>query len=169
MDSDNRKLYNAYDKNWQRVYFDETSQGFVVAHRKHGRDELPQNAQVAIRLAKHFGECIELLPSVNIHQVISADSTRNGEIWEWKTTNGTTTSVQKRLRTAGTQANYILLILPPVFDESVVLRGIMSAVNCDKIGRILKIDLLLEKDKLVRLSREQIRKREFSDFYNALK
>ena len=169
MDSDNRELYNAYDKNWQRVYFDETSQGFVVAHRKHGRDELPQNAEVAIRLAKHFGECIELLPSVNIHQVKSADSTRNGEVWEWKKVIGTATSVQGRLRKGSHQSSKILLILSDGFDESEVLRGLMSAVNTDYKSRIEIVDFLLPNNNLVRFEREKIRKRDFADFFNALK
>ena len=60
MDSNNKKLYDSYNEDWQRIYFDEMPQGYVVAHLEHGRDELVLNSSFAIRLAKHFGECIEL-------------------------------------------------------------------------------------------------------------
>jgi hypothetical protein len=120
--TENEVLYKSYDENWKRLYFDVDSQGFVVAHKGHGRDELPLNLAVAIRLAKHFGERIELLPNLNTHKLRSADASRNGEIWEWKTTIGTSTSVQKRLRTGSLQSNYILLILASNFDEAEALR-----------------------------------------------
>lgn len=169
MQTENEYLYESYDENWQRLYFDLDSQGFVVAHKGHGRDELPLNRAVAIRLAKHFGERIELLPNENTHKLRSADATRNGEVWEWKTTIGSTTSVQKRLRTGGLQSNQILLILTSSFDEIAVLKGIISAINSDRSMRILKIDLLFESNKLVNLTREQIRKRDFNVFFEALK
>ena len=169
MDSDNKKLYDAYNEDWQRIYFDEMSQGYVVAHLEHGRDELVLNSSFAIRLAKHFGECIELLPNINLHGVKSADATRNGEVWEWKKVIGTSTSVQSRLRKGGTQSSKILLVLTEGFDEAEVLRGLMSAINLDKIGRILIVDFLFPNERLVRLEREKIRKRDFKLFFEALK
>ena len=169
MDSENRKLYNAYNEEWQRIYFDETSQGFVVAHVKHGRDELELNVNIAIRLAKHFGERIELLPNINLHGVKSADATRNNEVWEWKKVIGTATSVQSRLRKGATQSSKILLILTEGFDESEVLRGLMSAVNLDRTSRIVVVDFLFPNNRLVRLEREKIRKRDFKLFFEALK
>ncbi len=169
MDSDNKKLYDAYNEDWRRIYFDEMSQGSVVAHVEHGRDELGLNTDIAIRLAKHFGECIELLPNINLHRVKSADATRNGEVWEWKKVIGTSTSVQSRLRKGGTQSFKILLVLSEGFDEAEVLRGLMSAVNLDKTGRILIVDFLFPNDRLIRLERDKIRKRDFKLFFEALK
>lgn len=122
-----------------------------------------------MRLAKHFGEKIELLPNENVHKLRSADATRNGEVWEWKTTNGSTTSVQKRLRTGSLQSNHILLILASNFDEAEVLRGVISAINSDRSCRILKIDLLLPNNNLVKFTREKIRLRNFDNFFDALK
>jgi hypothetical protein len=136
-------LYNNYDDSWQKIYFDSISQGFVVAHCEHGKDELPVNCAIAVRLAKYFGERIELLPNSNLHGVKSADATRNGEIWEWKTTNGSYTSVQKRIRVGSLQSCNILLIIPEYFDEADILRGMMSAINSDKNKLIESIDLLL--------------------------
>ena len=168
MNSNNRELYNAYDKNWQRIYFDETSQGFVVAHRKHGRDELSQNVKVAIRLVKLFGDKIELLPRLYADSLKSADATRNGELWEWKTTNGSYTSVQKRLRVGSHQCGRVMLVLPDFCEIPVVLRGIISAINSDRDQRLSQIAVFLPNDKLITLTRESIRKRDFNDFFKDL-
>jgi hypothetical protein len=108
METENEGLYKSYDENWQRLYFDADSQGFVVAHKRHGQDELPLNLAIVIRLAKHFGEKIELL------------------------------------------------------------RAIISTVNIDKNNRVIQIDLLLSNNKLVSLSKELVRKRDFKAFYAAL-
>jgi hypothetical protein len=167
MKTENEHFYDSYDENWRRLYFDTTSQGFVVAHKEHGKDELPLNCAVAIRLAKYFGERIELLPCLFGEHLRSADANRNGETWEWKTTNGSYTSVQKRLRVGSHQCGRILLVLPDSFEHSDVLRGIISAVNSDKNKRIVQICLFLSNNKIVNLSREAIGKRDFTAFYDA--
>ena len=162
-------LYSSYGDDWQKIYFDVASQGFVVAHRLHGKDELPINSHISIRLAKLFGERIELLPRLYGVGVKSADATRNGEVWEFKITNGTTTSVQLRIREGSHQSPRILLALPDVFDESDVLKGLMSAVNVDKNGRIELVHFLLPNGKLVELTRQMIQRRDFQTFFDALK
>ena len=88
--------------------------------------------------------------------------------WEWKMTNSSYTSVQKRLRVGSHQCGRILLILPDCFENSDILRGIISAVNSDKSKRIVQIALFLSSNRLVNLSRESIGKRDFKDFYEAL-
>jgi hypothetical protein len=168
MKTENEQLYDNYDENWRRLYFNRESQGFVVPHKKHGRDELPSNRAVAIRLAKYFGEKIELLPQLFGEHLKSADANRNNEMWEWKMTNGSYTSVQKRLCIGSHQSGRILLVLPEIFENSDVLRGIISAVNSDKNKRIVEISLLLPNNKLVTFSRESVGKRDFTDFYTAL-
>lgn len=168
MRTENKRIYESYDENWRRLYFNDDSQGFVVAHKQHGKDELPSNRAVAIRLAKYFGERIELLPNLFGEHLRSADANRDDETWEWKTTNGSYTSVQKRLRVGSHQCGRVLLVLPDTFDNSDILRGIISAVNSDKSKRIVQIALFLSNNKLVNLSRESIGRRDFKDFYEAL-
>lgn len=34
MKTENEHLYDSYDENWRRLYFNTTSQGFVVAHKR---------------------------------------------------------------------------------------------------------------------------------------
>jgi hypothetical protein len=167
MKTENERLYESYDENWRRIYFNSESQGFVVAHKKHGKDELPSNRALGIRLAKYFGERIELLPRLFGEHQKSADANRNDETWEWKMTNGSYTSVQKRLRIGSHQCGRILLVLPDSFENSDVLRGVISAVNSDKNKRIVQITLFLPNNKLVTFSRESVGKRDFTDFYNA--
>ena len=168
MKTENKRIYESYDEDWRRLYFNDDSQGFVVAHKQHGKGELPSNRAVAIRLAKYFGERIELLPNLSDKHVKVADANRNDVTWEWKMTNGSYTSVQKRLRVGSHQCGRILLILPDCFENSDILRGIISAVNSDKSKRIVQIALFLSSNRLVNLSRESIGKRDFKDFYEAL-
>lgn len=123
---------------------------------------------LGIRLAKYFGERIELLPHLFGEHLKSADANRNDETWEWKTTNGSYTSVQNRLRVGSHQCGRILSVLPDTFENSDVLRGIISAINSDKNKRIIQITLLLPSNKLVTFSRESVGRRDFTDFYNAL-
>jgi hypothetical protein len=168
MKTENERLYESYDENWRRIYFNSESQGFVVAHKKHGKDELPSNRALGIRLAKYFGERIELLPRLFGEHQKSADANRNDETWEWKMTNGSYTSVQNRLRVGSHQCGRILLVLPDLFENSDILRGIISAVNSDKKKRIVQITLLLPNNNLVTFSRESVGQRDFTGFYNAL-
>jgi hypothetical protein len=168
MQTENENLYESYDDNWQRLYFDLDSQGFVVAHVGHGKDELPLNRAVAIRLAKYYGERIELLPCIYGDHLRSADANRNGVTWELKTTNASYSSVQKRLRVGSHQCGRILLVLPNTFENSDVLRAVISAVNSDKNNRIIQIALFLSNDKLVTFTKELIRQRDFAAFYEAL-
>ncbi len=168
MQTENENIYESYDENWRHLYFDADSQGFVVAHKGHGRDELPLNLAVAIRLAKHFGERIELLPCIYGDHLRSADANRNDETWELKTTNASYSSVQKRLRVGSHQCGRILLVLPDTFENSDVLRAVISAVNSDKNNRIIQIALLLANNKLVTFTKGQVRRRDFVAFYEAL-
>ena len=61
-----------------------------------------------------------------------------------------------------------MLVLPEFCEVSVVLRGIISAVNSDREQRLSQIAVFLPNDKLITLTRESIRKRDFDDFFKAL-
>jgi hypothetical protein len=158
----NKDLFDAYDENWHKLFFDTQTMGYLVAHKKHGLREFPQNMQVGLRLAR-MGECVELLPDTP--QVPSVDATRNNEVWEIKMTNGTANSVQKRLTKGKTQSKCILLVLPEFFEDADLLRGIISAINNDKDKNIEKIDLLFFDDRLVQLNRYDIQKRDFKKYW----
>jgi hypothetical protein len=164
----NQLLYDSYDDNWQKLYFDEESQGFVVAHKEHGDYELPTNFAIAERLAKHFGERIELLPCSFDFKIKSVDATRNGELWEYKVSNGSYASVQNRLRSGATQCPRVLVVLTPQFQTSQVLRGLISCVNLDSKMRIGEINLLTPENLIVQLTRDDIKKRNFEAAFEVL-
>jgi hypothetical protein len=82
----NRFRFLSYeDVEWQRLYFDSKTEGYVVLNHKHGKSEAKANIKTALRLAKQ-GKTIELLPADGI--TVSADAFINDEIWELKTSNG---------------------------------------------------------------------------------
>jgi hypothetical protein len=158
----NQDLFESYNDEWHQLFFDIKSDGYLVAHKKHGLRELPQNIQVGLRLAR-LGECVELLPDLS--NTPSADATRNGEIWEIKTTNGSYRSVQNRLRKGRKQSRRILLVMPEIFEHTDVLRGLLSPTNTDKEKSFEIVDLLLIDDKIIRLDYEEVKKRDFKKYW----
>lgn len=162
----NRMLFDAYDANWHKIFYDTKTNGYVAVHVEHGKQELAQNLAVALRLAR-LGERIELLE--NSTDNTSADATRDGEIWEFKTTNASQSSIQGRIRKGKRQSGNILLIMPEHFDEAEVLSGLLNAVNMDASDLIKKIDLLFNDNKIAAFDKLMIQKRQFEAFWNSLK
>lgn len=160
MKKTNRQKYEGYDdENWEKAFFDETSFGFVVIHMRHGRGERKGNFQIAKRLAL-LGFMVELLP---VSPQISVDSCINEEFWEFKTTSGTVSSVQTRLREGKYQSDKILLVFPKGPPLGDILRGIISSINMDKSRRIQTVGLLFDT-QLVCWTRSEILKRDFKKF-----
>jgi Contact-dependent growth inhibition CdiA C-terminal domain len=156
----NRFRFEAYESvEWQQIYFDVKTEGYVVLNHKHGKYESKANLQTALRLAKQ-GKTVELLPAYGI--VMSADAFIDDEIWELKTTNGSRSSIQNRLRKGKKQArNTLLEIQNEDFDWDDIILGIISIVNTDKDNSLQKIALLLPNSAFLEFSREDILKRRF--------
>jgi Contact-dependent growth inhibition CdiA C-terminal domain len=156
----NRFRFLAYeDVEWQRIYFDSKTEGYVVLNHKHGKSEAKANIKTALRLAKQ-GKTIELLPADGI--TVSADAFINDEIWELKTSNGSRSSVQNRLRKGKKQArNTLLEILNDNIEWSDILVGMISTVNTDTNKYLQKIALLLPNNVYLEFSRDEIIKRNF--------
>ncbi|MBL7815261.1 MAG: hypothetical protein JNL70_09630 [Saprospiraceae bacterium] len=162
----NQKLFDAYDENWHKLFFDIKSGGYLVAHKRHDLRELSQNIAVGLRLAR-LGECVELLPDTP--HAPSADATRNGEVWEIKTTNGSESSIQNRIRKGKSQSKNRLLVFPDNFDEAEVITALINAINMDKRNEVSLLHLLFVNDKIAVLTKEDIRFRRFEKFFDALK
>ncbi len=156
----NRFRFEAYESvEWQRIYFDANTEGYVVLNHKHGKYESKANLHTALRLAKQ-GKTIELLPAYGT--IMSADAFIDDEIWELKTTNGSRSSIQNRLRKGKKQArNTLLEIQNEDFDWTDVIVGIISTVNTDSNSYLQKIALLLPDDTYLEFSRYEILKRDF--------
>ncbi|MBL7814821.1 MAG: hypothetical protein JNL70_07420 [Saprospiraceae bacterium] len=157
MKKTNKQKYEAYDEaDWEKAYFDEQTQGFVVIHNLHGKGERSGNFQIAQRLAI-LGFMVELLP---VSPQTSVDSCIDEEFWEFKTTSGSVSSVQTRLREGKEQSDKILLSFPKERPLGDILRGIISSINMDKSRKIQTVGLLFDKE-LVRWTRSEILKRDF--------
>jgi hypothetical protein len=163
----NRFRFEAYESvEWQQIYFDSDTEGFVVLNHKHGKSETKANLQTALRLAKQ-GKTIELLPAYGV--AISADAYINDEIWELKITNGSRSSIQNRLRKGKKQArNTLLELQSKEFEWADIIGGMISSVNTDAKGYIQKIALLLPDSVYLEFSRQDIEKREFQKISNYL-
>ncbi len=158
MKKTNRQKYEAYeDEHWEKAFFDDITQGFVVIHKKHGRNERFGNFQIAQRLAI-LGYMVELLP---VSSQISVDSCIDEEFWEFKMTLGTISSVQSRLREGKEQSDKILLVPETGFQMRELLRGVISSVNVDKARKIQVVGFLI-KNEFIRIPRSEILKRDFS-------
>ena len=163
----NQIIYESYDeKEWMKIHFDNQSGGFLVAHIKHGRYEIAQNKAISLRLVA-MGKTVELLPiTVDMY---SADANIDGEIWELKEVVGSVSSVQNRLRKGKRQARNVLLVIKS--DDFIavdILRGIMSSINFDAANRINKVGILFPNNELVELTKQDIQRRYFDEFFNAL-
>ena len=110
MNKTNKERYEEYDEMiWQKIVFDEDSKGYVVIHIAHGKHEREGNLKIAFRLAQS-GFRVELL-AVSPDN-LSPDATVNDVIWEFKSSLGSYSSVQSRLRDGKEQSSSILLLLP---------------------------------------------------------
>lgn len=166
MSKTNREIYTNYDKTiWAKISFDENSNGYVVVHQHHGKGELKVNLPIALKLAE-LGFCVELLAEKRYIQ--SADANIDGELWEFKTTNGSKSSVQNRLREGKSQSENILLYIQTGFVLVELLRGIMSAISVDRNQGIKKVGLIFTSRKeigLIVLSREEVKKMVFTKIW----
>lgn len=149
----NRQRYAQFSSNeWDKIGFNETTDSYLVVHKKHGFHEREGNLRIARRLVL-LGYSVELLE--NIENEKSFDAYMNGEGWEFKTTNGSRGSIQGRLREGKDQCDKILLVLPSEFILFDVIRGISSAIMMDRQGKISEVGLLFEM-KFARLSKQEI-------------
>lgn len=162
MSKTNKEIFEDYDETiWTKIVFDENTNGYVVVHQHHGKGELKVNLPIALKLAE-IGFCVELLAETKVVQ--SADAKIDSEFWEFKTTKGTKSSIQNRLREGKYQSQNILLYVQTGFIIIELLRGIMSSISVDRTIRIQKIGLMFEsRDELglIVFSREEVRKSAF--------
>ncbi len=163
----NHARYKAYEAaEWQQIYFDLKTGGFVVLNHKHGKYEAKDNLRTALRLAKQ-GKTVELLPAYNT--MLSADAFIDDDIWELKMPNGSRSSIQNRLRKGKKQAgNTLLAIQNNDFEWSDIISSMMSCVNTDTKNYLQKIGLLLPDDTYIELTREDIKKRNFQNITDYL-
>ncbi|MBN2891041.1 MAG: hypothetical protein JXL97_04165 [Bacteroidales bacterium] len=109
MIEERRIKYNSYSKDdYNNLFFNNETGGFVVAHKKHGILELPQNLFIA-KLLANMGEIVVLLEETPHFK--SPDAERNGLFWEFKTISkakNISRAIENSIRSAKKQAQNVL-------------------------------------------------------------
>jgi Contact-dependent growth inhibition CdiA C-terminal domain len=153
----NYALFEAFDnKYYTKIFFDTETGGFVVAHKEHGKNEIAGNKTIALLLVK-IGYQVVLLG--NQPNVISADATLNGEVWEFKTIMETVNmsgAVQKDIKRGKRQAANILIFIDQLYTANDITKGIYNAVKFDKKQDVAKIGILFQNGDLINMTRAEI-------------
>lgn len=160
-------VYKNYDQDWQRRVFDKTTGGYIVAHIRHGKEEIKENLKFARRLMAD-GKAVELVE--DRQGVKSPDALLDGLIWEFKTVIGSRNCIQNNIKKAKKQAPRILLkINSKNFVMGDILRGLMSAIRFDETGKIKLVAFWMPDNSIIQISRKEIEERNFKAFKNYLK
>jgi hypothetical protein len=153
----NYALFAAYDDNgYTKIFFDAETGGFVVAHKKHGKFELEGNKTIALMLVKH-GYRVVLLE--NQQDVVSADATLNGEVWEFKSiteTGNLGNRVQKAIQKGKRQAANVLIFINLSYKVKEVTKGIYNAIKFDERKIIRRIAILFQDGHLIIAERVEV-------------
>ena len=127
--------------------------GWVDVHTTHGKLELRQNLPVAVFLAD-LGERVRLLPVQNLEGVRSADATRNGIEWEFKSPESkTANAIDKALRGANRQAARVLIEVGTGFNRALLEQAMHSRVRREL--NIVEVAILWPHD-LYHFTRQEI-------------
>lgn len=157
-----RILYEQYGRSgYVQIVFVEASQGFLVAHPRHGQNEWEENKDIG-RLLAERGEAVVLLP--NQVDRPSPDALRGGDEWEFKTVKSQEVSraIQHALRRGKKQSPHILcLVLNTSAKNYELTLGIYRAVRFDLAAQIRRVAILFPNGRLIEMSREEIRNTTF--------
>lgn len=147
-------LYNSYDADYVKEYFNSKNGGFVAIHKGHGKLEKKQNKVIADLLAKK-GTGVALLEDLN--NVKSPDAELNGIPWEFKTLSNYSNlqnAIDNALRAGATQASNTLLYFNGKYTNEAIVRGVTGRVKRNR--NIKFVALLFNDGRLLKLSRNQI-------------
>lgn len=135
---------------------DPVTGGYVVVHRQHGADELPQNLAVALELMRR-GEQVVLLAVVPGAR--SPDATRNGELWEFKRlsqAHNIPRAIEKSLSQRRGQASRFVLHIQQPHSLAQLAHGLYKAYCNSQPSQLLAVALLFPDGRLATLERAQL-------------
>lgn len=151
-----RQIFDAFNEHYLKDYFDEETGGFLVIHVKHGLNEVKGNKTIGLRLAKR-GEQVILLE--NDETKMSADSTRNGVIWEFKTfqkAQNLRGAMQKTLRMGKKQSSNVLCFIDQPYKTSEIIGALYNVIKFDFKKELQTIAILFRSNELIEIRREEI-------------
>ena len=126
---------------------------FVDMHETHGKLESRQNIPITLFLAAR-GEKVRLLPVLDLRNVKSPDTSRDGVEWRFKVPQGRgANAIDKALRDANRQAAGVLIQVAEEFDLQVLEQAMHGRVR--RAENILEVAILLV-DVLHDFSRSEI-------------
>ena len=152
-------LYNEFDNNYTKEFFNAKNGGFVVSHKKHGKTEKRDNLIIANKLAEK-GKGIELIE--NFDNIKSFDANIDGVEWEFKTLTNFSNlknAVDRELRNAVKQSSNILLFINNGYKNEDLITGVERRTLRNK--EIKFIAILFKDGRLIKVSRKQIESGEF--------
>ncbi len=165
-----RKLiYEQYDSNWEKIYFDEASHGFLTMHQGHNELEREANSYLA-KLFAQQGNQVELLPDVKIKNIKNLDANINGVIWEMKTpiTKNGKNAIKNSIESAAAQrANNVIIKLNSE-DHSIpdIIKGLGDRFHDGRSASIKQIILVIDDTILAPVNTDVIRAGNFDWLLN---
>lgn len=144
--------------NYQLIYNDTNSDGFVYLHPDQNKMERVHNSFVGVFLAK-LGYKVWLLPPNDLPNVRTADAWLEGEnlIVEFKHCQTPTSSaVDKAIQKAKKQAEYILLHIDCEMALNNLIDGVENRTQRPENVLVIKEIWLIYQEKLWKFSREEI-------------
>jgi Contact-dependent growth inhibition CdiA C-terminal domain len=141
-------LYGAAAPEYDRIYWNPSTGGFVLLHSAHNRQNLDSEMIVAKVLADR-GQRVYLLPEMGLPQGIKTpDAEVNGELWDFKCLTTETTAfanrVQASIKVARRQGAVGVgyHIETDDYDLSEIRRGIRRAFDLDFDQQIQQVLLV---------------------------
>ncbi len=160
------RIYEAYNSSiYSKIYFDENSGGFVVAHLQRSDNDFVENSMIAIKLAIN-GEMVELLPLLNKVFTKYPDAKINGIVADFKfprISKNLHNAIQYHIQSANTQNAEIVVIYldNPNLTRRDLVRGLTAATTENWNRSIKQIWLLYPDNKLIRVKRAEIRDKSY--------
>jgi Contact-dependent growth inhibition CdiA C-terminal domain len=159
---DSQHLYDIAAPEYDRIYFNRATGGFVLLHLAHNRQNLESEQIVAQALADQ-GRRVYLLPEAGLSEGIKTpDAEVDGQIWDFKCLTAETTAfanrVQASIKVARRQGAVAIgyHIDTDIYDLSEIRRGIRRAFDLDFDQQIQQVLLVFREREPIIYQRENI-------------
>ena len=153
------QLYNEFDNNYNKEFFNAKNGGFAVIHKRHGKTEKKDNLIIANKLAEK-GKGVELIE--NFENIKSFDARVDGIEWEFKTLtkySNLKNAIDRELRAAVKQSSNILLFINNGYQKEDLITGVERRTL--RTREIKFVSILFRDGRLITVSRKQIETGEF--------
>ncbi|MDR1951608.1 MAG: hypothetical protein LBP96_05205 [Bacteroidales bacterium] len=142
---------------WQKIH---TLFGYVQISNLHGKNEMSENIKIACFLANKLGHSIFLLARSELEKTPDSKNATLGIFQEYKVNKTPTQSaINKQLRIAAKQADYIILWIDSKISLNILERGVKGRV---KLTKNVKEVWIILNGEIKMFSRSQILENEFS-------